>query len=409
MKSRMKDTLLLIGSGDSDRARLHDIFESSYYLLEAESVEQGIMMLGQNSSCIAAVLADIPLSDTSLLQVLTAACHPGTENEIPVIVIVVPASTGEREELAFLMGAADVVLKPYTTLSIQRRLQVLVDLYSHRWHLEKLVEEQNETIRNANQSVLDTLSAIIEHRNTESGGEIPNTRLKNPLTEYPLLSSMINGILCCSSDSSLSVLQGINTLFPLTGYHGEAILSQFDNSLSALVSEEDRPVLAALLQNPDLHSQTVETEFRIRHKNGSVIWVLCRARAQIGADGRESIYMNLSDITSCKKKQSELEATINRHQIIMEQSESIVFEWDLKQDTIACSEKWHTRFGYDGNPSGFLNRLDHATLFHPDDLPMLREKSKVTAGRSSYGGHGRADRQQSRPLSMEPDPRCNAF
>ena len=37
MKSQIKDTLLLIGSADSDRAQLHDIFESRYYLLEAEN------------------------------------------------------------------------------------------------------------------------------------------------------------------------------------------------------------------------------------------------------------------------------------------------------------------------------------------------------------------------------------
>jgi len=217
----------------------------------------------------------------------------------------------------------------------------------------------------------------------KSSSDTSDTIRQNPLTEYPVLSSMINGILRCNSDRTLSILQGINTLFPLTGYHGEAVLSQFENSLTALVLEEDRPVLATLLQNPDLHSQTVETEFRIRHKNGSARWVLCRARAQIGADGRESIYMNLSDITSCKKKQSELEATIYRHQIIMEQSESIVFEWDLTQDTITCSDKWKSRFGYDRNPDGFLNRLDHATLFHPDDLPLLREKVRALLGGKS--------------------------
>ncbi len=719
MKSRMKDTLLLIGDSTSDRSRLHDIFASGYYLLEAESLEQGIMLVNQNGSCIAAVVADIPLGDGTGLKDLTAACHPGTENEIPVIVVIVPASTGEREEFAFLLGAADVVLKPYTTLSIQRRVQVLVDLYAHRWHLEKLVEDQNQTIRNANQTMLDTLSAVIEHRSSESGnhvlrirrftqvllqvlancypeyalnedlidtissaavlhdigkisipdailnkpgkltpeemeamrahttvgsqlvlqlegmgdmtylryiynisryhherwdgsgypeglagddipicaqvvgladafdalttqrvykdalpyttafnmilngecgafspkllecfkraravlfdlaqqyadgyspkndaiqvplpkpvpqfypldalqlsqlkyqtllhhandtvveldldngiyhvvynpnpdfmmmgdasletaferflqegihpedtggaenirellyrdifgknlrkhtlycrlfsqpegkyhpyqitllrvntenpsqrillavfhkessGEVREPKQKNPLLEYPVLYSLMNGILRCGTDRGLTIYQGVNTLFPLTGYRGDEITEYFENSLTAMTVPEDRDVLTAMMQSPELHSKILETELRLQCKNGSTVWISCRARAHMGADGKESVYCNLSDISKCKQKQAELESTIFRHQLIMEQSESIVFEWDLKKDTIACSEKWKTRFGYDKNPAGFLNRLDRGTLFHPDDLPQIRKTVDALLG-----------------------------
>ena len=73
MDHRIKDTLLLIGGSQSDRPRLHEIFESNYYLLEAESISQGIMLLTQNSDCIAAVLTDIPLEDGSDLKQLVEA------------------------------------------------------------------------------------------------------------------------------------------------------------------------------------------------------------------------------------------------------------------------------------------------------------------------------------------------
>jgi len=172
MKSKMKDTLLLVGDTQSDRANLHDIFESSYNLLEAENAAQGIMLLEQNSQCIAAVVTDIPLTEEYGLGSLVAACHPSAGNEIPVVCLVNPTGTGQREETAFLLGAADVVSKPYTTLSIQRRIQILIDLYMHQWHLEKLVEEQSRTIRNTNQTMVDTLSTIIEYRSTESGNHV---------------------------------------------------------------------------------------------------------------------------------------------------------------------------------------------------------------------------------------------
>lgn len=93
-----------------------------------------------------------------------------------MISLVPSTGAGHREEAAFLLGAADVVRKPYTSLSIQRRVQILVDLYLHQWHLNKLVEDQSKTIRNTNQTMVDTLSAIIEHRSTESRNHILRLR-----------------------------------------------------------------------------------------------------------------------------------------------------------------------------------------------------------------------------------------
>ena len=45
MKSRMKDTLLLIGDAQSDRGELQKVFEQEYYLLEAETPAQGTLLL----------------------------------------------------------------------------------------------------------------------------------------------------------------------------------------------------------------------------------------------------------------------------------------------------------------------------------------------------------------------------
>ena len=51
-----------------------------------------------------------------------------------------------------------------------------MDLYQHQWHLEKLVENQSKTIRSASQTILDTLSSIIEYRSAESGNHVLRIR-----------------------------------------------------------------------------------------------------------------------------------------------------------------------------------------------------------------------------------------
>lgn len=167
MKSGTKDTLLLIGNKNSDRSELHAIFESQFYLLEAETATQGVLLLKQSSQCIAGVIADVPLSQETAIQELIEASNPGTENEIPVLLLINPTGIGQ-EERAFLLGATDVIRKPYAKLSIQRRVQTLVDLYMYRLNLEKMADSQNQVIRKSYQHILDTMSSIIEHPDTNA-------------------------------------------------------------------------------------------------------------------------------------------------------------------------------------------------------------------------------------------------
>jgi putative two-component system response regulator len=203
----MRDTLLLIGDGASDRAELRGIFEASYHLLEAENIAQAVMLLRQNCSCIAAVLADVPRSRWEDLQTLTEGDRAVREN-IPLIVFIPSADAGEQAEYAYLMGATDVVKRPYTPTSVLRRVQILVELYHSKQQLEQVVEEQNETIRHSNQVMVDALSTIIEHRSTESGNHVLRIRrftrillqeVARSCPEYGLTGPLIDTIASASA------------------------------------------------------------------------------------------------------------------------------------------------------------------------------------------------------------------
>jgi len=172
MPTRLKDTLLLVGGEQSVRAELSEIFSSSYNLLEAENAPQAEMLLEQNADCIVLILADIPLGDDDgLSRIITAA--GSNENRIPVIAF---SDSASAEESAFRLGAEDVISKPFSHLSVQRRVQVIIDLHIQKWTIAKVTAEQSETIRNANQVVMDTLSTIVEHRSTESGNHVLRIR-----------------------------------------------------------------------------------------------------------------------------------------------------------------------------------------------------------------------------------------
>jgi len=176
MRLRLKDTILIIADKESARTELRSIFSESYNLLEAESITQALLLLGQNDSCIAVVLVDISAINANELRQLMAAAHFETEKSIPVVMILDEKAGSEKEDKVFMLGCTDVIRKPFSHTSVRRRIDIMVDVFLNKWNLERIVSDQSKKIRDTSQMMLDTLSAIIEHRSTESGNHILRIR-----------------------------------------------------------------------------------------------------------------------------------------------------------------------------------------------------------------------------------------
>jgi putative two-component system response regulator len=93
MRSRLKDTLLLVGDAASDRKLLREIFSAEYDLLEAETIRQAIALLALNIDCIAAVLAHVPLEQEDSIRELAAAVRSGSEQEVPLLLLIDPCGS----------------------------------------------------------------------------------------------------------------------------------------------------------------------------------------------------------------------------------------------------------------------------------------------------------------------------
>ena len=50
------------------------------------------------------------------------------------------------------------------------------------------------------------------------------------------------------------------------------------------------------------------------------------------------------DVTHTKREQEKLRLTMERHQIIMDQTNDIIFEWDIHQNKILYSSNWAKKF-----------------------------------------------------------------
>lgn len=176
MITEIKDTLLILGTTEEHRDELKVVLSENYNLLEAQNITQCLMLLENNRKYVAMLIINAPDVTNDEIRMLSDAANAGKKNEIPLIFIADSHTGLELEERALLFGALDVILKPFSPLTIQRRIRTIMDLYAHKNNLEKMVDEQSVMIRNTNQIMLDALSAIIEYRSTESGNHVLRIR-----------------------------------------------------------------------------------------------------------------------------------------------------------------------------------------------------------------------------------------
>ena len=184
----------------------------------------------------------------------------------------------------------------------------------------------------------------------------------------------------CRNDNNFTLVRLGRQVPMLAGYTLEELQSRFGNQLMQLVLPEEREGVRRTLTQALSGSTTAETEFRIRHKDGSVHWILDRVRLEVGPDGREYLNSFLTDISHTKKAYDNLREKLDRYEIILAQTENVLFEWDVRQNRLNLSDTWEKIFGQRPEEGSPLSD----SMFHPDDLPLFIDSIGALKNGSQY-------------------------
>ena len=169
------DTLLITSSSAENRAHLRDVLGEGFNLLEADNARQTLLLLKQNSSCIAALLLDITQMNDADKALIQMQENSTLLHDVPVIVFTEDDDT-ERLNRAFGLGASDVIPIDYEPYAMLHRIENIVELHLHKQNLETMVEEQATVLRQTSNAMVDAMSSIIEYRSVESGQHILRIR-----------------------------------------------------------------------------------------------------------------------------------------------------------------------------------------------------------------------------------------
>ena len=209
-------------------------------------------------------------------------------------------------------------------------------------------------------------------------------RVANPGT--PAVSPEIptGSTLRCLNDEFFTMTELARHVPLLGGYSREELQESFDNRLMELILPEDRKSVRRSFREKFLHGNHAEVEFRIRHKDGSIRWILDKSQLYMGSDGREYLNVFLADITHTKKAHDELQDKLRRYEIILAQTENVLFEWDMVRDCLTFSDTWEKIFGFTPIDKNTRTQLVVSSHFHPDDLPLLMDRISNVENGSQY-------------------------
>lgn len=200
-----------------------------------------------------------------------------------------------------------------------------------------------------------------------------------------LLHNLVGGIQQCLNDRWFTLVQVNEGFMQMLGYGDQELRSKFQNRFLNLIYPADREEVLRQTKEQLQSGSTVELEYRVVARDQRIVWVLDKSQLTVGEDGKESLFSILIDITRSKKAQDELRLTLERHKIIMDQTNDVIFEWDIGKDQLSYSPNWVEKFGYVPITEQASKRMVQVSHIHPEDMPMIDKLVKRIRAGQVYG------------------------
>lgn len=283
----MKDStsVLLIDDSKSARLDLRDFLESvGHQVLEATHGKEGLEVFHLKKTDI--IVTDLEMPEMGGLTFISElkSTHP----HIPIIVISGTGTLAEAIE-TFRLGASDYLVKPFKQQEIASAIRYALDRVEflaksdhYRKHLEEQVREQNQKLQESSQRF---------------------QRLLESVTNYVYTVTIKDG----KADKTIHQA-GCEKI---TGFCARDYLAN-PNLWSEMVITDDRPMVLETTQYILAHTTPLSVEHRIRHKDGSIRWVMNTLVPCRNAEGELVSYDGIiSDTTERNMAQENIKRQID--------------------------------------------------------------------------------------------------
>lgn len=178
---------------------------------------------------------------------------------------------------------------------------------------------------------------------------------------------LTDSTLVCRNDAGLTLVRLTDRMERLLGYSEQELWDHFHGQLLKLVLPEDQEKLRRTCYQQLTRGNRIQTEFRCRSKAGATEWVLMRAVVGQDENNDETLQCFLLNTTESRQHYEALYQKMQNYEIILSQTENVLFNWLWDTDTIHFSETWEKYFGFLPKKQHFREVLNSGTHFHPED------------------------------------------
>ncbi|MFR2562901.1 MAG: PAS domain-containing protein [Anaeromassilibacillus sp.] len=147
------------------------------------------------------------------------------------------------------------------------------------------------------------------------------------------------GIFRCLPDPVWTILEVSRGFLNLFGYTAEEMREKFHNHYLDMIHPHDRRAVTRAFQK---HMETGTDhclEYRVKHRDGHTLWILEQSHLMQRDGEPDTLCCTLTDITEGKKLQEQLRLSLERHQILMDQTDDIIIEWNMERIPFSAPRK----------------------------------------------------------------------
>ena len=191
------------------------------------------------------------------------------------------------------------------------------------------------------------------------------------------------GVVKCKNDDWYSILQMNDGFSDMLGYSAEEITEKFQNRFIDLIYPPDRNTVKRMIELQFRENQKIVLEYRMVCKDGTLIWILEQSQLVRNEEG-DYFYSILLDNSANKRTLEYLKISLERHNIIMNQTNDIIFEWNIAEDNLTVSANWEKKFGYSPIVSSIKNNVNMGIHVHPEDQKIFCDLKQRLSEKTSY-------------------------
>jgi diguanylate cyclase (GGDEF)-like protein/PAS domain S-box-containing protein len=199
-----------------------------------------------------------------------------------------------------------------------------------------------------------------------------------------LTANVPGGVLRCRADEFLTLDFVSEGFCRITGYSDEEISERFRSRLIEIVYPPDRGMLLERIRSGVPWDNVMEFTFRVVGRNGSVLWMMNKARCTSDSSGTVWIYSVLIDVTAMKKTQDELFASEERYRLILEHVTDPVLDCNFETKEVYYSPAFRKKFPeplFSVEPHGIANVLRGTDfVYDADRASVLDYGRRVMCG-----------------------------